>query len=107
MKEVFGYISAWVIGALMFFGLAYGSYQMYAYLAPKYRQVDNEVFKNSEQYNNGMIRDLENLQMEYINADKDKKDSIRAIVLHRFSVYPVEKMPPDLRNFYEQLKNGK
>jgi len=79
---------------------------MYKFLAPKYRAVDNMVFKESEQYNDGMIRDLENLQMEYVNGDADKKQALRAIVLHRFSVYPQDRMPPNLRNFYNQLKSG-
>ena len=105
---MFKEISAIVIGWVALIILAmFGSFFAYQYFAPKYRQVDNEVFKQSEQYNDGMIRDLENLQVEYINGDADKKQALRAIVLHRFSVYPAEKMPPNLRNFYEQLKAGK
>jgi hypothetical protein len=86
--------------------ITFGGFWSYSYFAPKYRAVDNQVFKQSEQYNDGMIRDLENLQLEYINADKDHKDAIRAITLHRFSVYPEDKMPPNLRNFYNSLKEG-
>jgi len=106
-KEMFGAIGAVVVGALMIFALSLGGYEMYKFFAPKYRAVDNEVFKQSEQYNDGMIRDLENLQMDYIAADKDHKDALRAIVLHRFSVYPEDKMPPNLRNFYNDLRAGK
>ena len=54
-----------------------------------------------------MIRDLENLQMEYINSDAEHKQAIRAVVLHRFSVYPEDRMPVNLRNFYNDLKAGK
>ena len=105
---MFKEISAIVIGWIALVVVAmFGSFFAYQYFAPKYRAVDNEVFKQSEQYNDGMIRDLENLQVEYINGDADKKQALRAIVLHRFSVYPAEKMPPNLRNFYEQLKAGK
>ena len=104
MKE----ISAIVIGWVAFIAVCmFGSFFAYQYFAPKYRAVDNQVFKESEQYNDGMIRDLENLQMEYINSDTDHKQAIRAIVLHRFSVYPEDKMPPNLRNFYNDLKAGK
>jgi hypothetical protein len=95
------------IGIVVIFGLSYGAYEMYSFFAPKYRAVDNQVFKQSEQYNDGMIRDLENLQMDYVNADKDHKDAVRAIVLHRFSVYPEDKLPPNLRNFYNELRSGK
>ena len=107
LKEMFGAVGALIFGALLIFALAFGSYEMYQFFAPKYRAVDNEVFKQSEQYNDGMIRDLENLQVEYINADAEKKQALRAIVLHRFSVYPEDKMPPNLRNFYNDLKAGK
>ena len=97
-----------MIGAIaLIFGLTFLGYKSYEFFAPKYRAVDNQVFKESEQYNDGMIRDLENLQVEYINADADKKQALRAIVLHRFSVYPEDKMPPNLRNFYNSLKAGK
>ena len=103
-KEISAIVVGWV--ALIVLGM-FGSFFAYQYFAPKYRQVDNEVFKQSEQYNDGMIRDLENLQIEYISADAEKKQALRAITLHRFSVYPEDKMPPNLRNFYNDLKAGK
>ena len=108
MKDTLNFVFGSVLGfVVLVFGIGLLSYGMYAYFAPKYVAVDNQVFHESQQYNDGMIRDLENLQLEYINADAAKKDSIRAITLHRFSVYPQEKMPPNLRNFYNDLKAGK
>ena len=108
MKEMINFVLGSVLGFVTFvFGIGLLSYGMYAYFAPKYVAVDNQVFHESQQYNDGMIRDLENLQMEYISGDADKKDAIRAIVLHRFSVYPQDKIPPNLRNFYNELRSGK
>lgn len=106
MKEFFGFIGTIVFGALVLFGISYGGYQMYAFLAPKYRAVDNAVFKESEQYNDGMVRDLENLQMEYVKANDEQKSALKAIIMHRFSVYPESKLPPNLRNFYNQMRTG-
>ena len=100
-------LGALVLGLALVFGLGYFVYQSTSFFKPKYVALDNQVFKESQQYNDGMIRDLQNLQMEYINGDQGKKDSIRAIVLHRFSVYPDDKLSPDLRNFYNSLKAGK
>jgi hypothetical protein len=105
-KDAIAFTMSMAIGIAALFGVSYLGYKSYEFFAPKYRAVDNQVFKQSEQYNDGMIRDLENLQLEYINADKDHKDALRAIVLHRFSVYPEDKMPPNLRNFYNSLKAG-
>lgn len=107
MKNVSGIILTFIGALALIFGLSYFGYGMHAFFAPRYTAVDNQVFKESQQYNDGMVRDLENLKMEYINADADHKSAIRAVVLHRFSVYPSDRMPPDLRNFYEQLQSGK
>jgi hypothetical protein len=111
MKDLIAGVFASVLGIASFialiFGLTFLGWVSYDYFAPKYRATDNKVFKESEQYNDGMIRDLESLQIEYLNADDAHKDALRAIVLHRFSVYPEEKMPYNLRNFYNQLRSGK
>jgi len=106
MKDVLKSLVSVVLVVAGLFVMGYLSYQSYNYFAPKYRAVDNKVFKESEQYNDGMVRDLENLQLEYINADQNHKDALRAIVLHRFSVYPEDRMPPNLRNFYDSLRSG-
>jgi hypothetical protein len=107
MKEFLGIVAFIAAAVAVVIGLTFLGYAITDYFAPKYRAIDNKVFKESEQYNDGMVRDLENLQLEYMNADKEHKDALRAIVLHRFSVYPVEKMPPNLRNFYNELRSGK
>jgi hypothetical protein len=104
MREISVICGVIIAGICMCVGLTFVGFEVSSYFAPKYRALDNKVFKESEQYNDGMIRDLESLQMEYINADQAHKDALRAITLHRFSVYPEDKMPPNLRNFYNQLK---
>ena len=107
MKDILTGVAIFVIGIIMALGIGFIGFKGYEFYAPKYRAVDNAVFKESEQYNDGMVRDLENLQMEYVNADQAHKDALRSIVLHRFSVYPQDKMPSNLRNFYNDLKAGK
>jgi len=107
MKELLAIISAIMASIALVVGLTFFGYEMTNYFAPKYRAVDNKVFKESEQYNDGMVRDLEDLQLQYINADAEHKDALRAIVLHRFSVYPEDHMPVNLRNFYNDLRSGK
>ena len=90
----------------LIFALSFASYEAYNYFAPRYRATDYKTFKESEQYNDGMVRDLEELELAYNNADAEHKQALRAIVLHRFSVYPEDRMPSNLRNFYNQLKAG-
>jgi hypothetical protein len=110
-REIAGTFISWVViitllcAVLGVAGDLLGLYS-YAFFAPRVRAIDNHVFKESEQYNDGMIRDLEDLQMQYMQADAKQKQALRAIVLHRFSVYPEERMPIELREFYNQLRSG-
>lgn len=89
---------------LLIAGLQYAGWASFNFYAPKYEQTRNETFKQSAAYNDGMVRDLEEIQMQYQQATPAGKDSLRALALHRFEVYPVERMTPDQRNFYNQLK---
>ena len=86
------------------FGLSFFGYEMQKFFAPRQAAIDNSVFHESAQYNDGMVRDLENLEMQYRAASEAEKLALKATILHRFSVYPVSKMSPSLRNFYEEMK---
>ena len=82
------------------------SFKMYQYFAPRYAAVDAVVFKESVQYNDGMVRDLENLKMEYNRADSTGKSALRPIILHRFAAYDETRLPHNLRVFYNTILNG-
>jgi len=84
-------------------GLGYISYMAYAFYAPKYEQVRYNTFKESQAYNDGMLRDLQNLRMEYIKSNDEQKAALRAIALQRFSVYEINRLPYDLQAFYNSL----
>ena len=106
MKDVLSgiVIIALVIAGL--FGLSYFGWATYNYFAPKYEQTRRDVFEKSRAFNEGMIRDLENLKMQYGQATPEQQAGLRAMILHRFSVYPTEQLPPDLQLFYSQLSAG-
>jgi hypothetical protein len=107
IKGIFATIGGLVAIILLGFVLNFMNLVSFSFFAPKYRAVENQVYHESEQYNEGMVRDLENLQLAYIQADATGRQSLKAITLHRFAVYPEEKMPANLRNFYNDLRSGK
>jgi hypothetical protein len=93
-----------LVGILVLgFVLNYAGFFSYSFFAPKYTAVDNKVFHESQQYNDGMIRDLENIKREYQHATPEGKDALRATAIHRFEIYPYNRLPPDLQNFYDSL----
>ena len=89
---------------VLIFGLNLFGLANYSFFAPKYTAVQNKVFQQSQQYNEGMIRDLENIQRQYIASPPDQRQALKALALHRFEVYPIDQMPPDLQNFYRSLQ---
>ena len=100
-------IALMVIGFLLIiFGLSYFGLNMDRFFAPRQEALRRQVFEQSNSYNSGMVRDLENIQMQYNSATPEQKVGLRAIAIHRFEVYPEESLPSNLANFYNQLRNS-
>jgi len=106
MKAFFAVIG----GIALLFGFIFVAnlfgWQMAAFFNPKMEQVRRNTFEQSQSYNDGMTRDLENIMLQYSKASDTEKAALRAVALHRFSVYPSEKLTPEMRTFYNNLKNG-
>ncbi len=96
---------ACLVGALAFTWIAMGNgFFLYKVFAPKQEAVRRQVFEQSKAYNEGMIEELQNMQMEYIKATPDQKDALASIILHRAAAFDLDNCPPDLRDFIENLK---
>jgi hypothetical protein len=79
---------------------------LYKYFAPKQEAVRRQVFEQSKAYNQGMIQELQNMQFQYLQADKDHQAALAGIILHRAADYDVDKLPTDLYSFIQTLKNN-
>ena len=77
---------------------------LYKFFAPKYEQVRRETFEQTKSYNQGMIQELQNMQFQSLQADTNHQDALAAIILHRAADYPADKLPADLYQFIQQLK---
>lgn len=98
-----------VLALIVFFlGIAWiatgNEFFIYQYFAPKRAEVERKVFENTKSYRQGMIQELQNMQMEYIKGTDSQKTSMRSIILHRASDFPLDEMPMDLRNFIVTLR---
>jgi hypothetical protein len=107
VRLFFGSVAGFIAFLALIFGLSFLSFKTYEFFAPKYRAVDAKVFKESEQYNDGMVRDLSELQRQYITATDDEKAALRPIIRHRFEVYDRDRLPADLREFYDSINDTK
>lgn len=103
--KVYFQVMGWLLGAIISLSLlafvanATGL-ASFAFFAPKVEQVRYNTFKESQAYNDGMLRDLQNLKMEYQRGNPEQQAALKAIVIQRFSAYDVNKLPVDLQSFY-------
>jgi hypothetical protein len=77
---------------------------MYKFWAPKYANVQREVFENTKSYQQGMIQDLRKSQEEYVQADSTEKYALAGIILKRVADVPEENIPADLQLFLRELR---
>lgn len=92
-------VSAWLFQGNDFF--------MYKIFAPKYEQVRRETFEQTKSYNQGVAQELNKQYTEYQSASDAGKQAIAAVVLHQVADYDVEKLPPHLRQFVNQLREDR
>jgi hypothetical protein len=78
---------------------------LYKTFAPRYEAARRDVFEQSKAYNQGMIQELQNMQFQYVQADKEHKAALASIILHRVADYNSEMLPPDLASFISSLRN--
>ncbi len=104
MKEAFLWITGVLIGifllSLYFFGLD-------TFFRPKEEALRYRTFKQSQSYNEGMVRRLNDLKLQYESSTNPvQKQTLKAVVIHEFSVYPESSMPDYLQSFYASLRGG-
>lgn len=77
---------------------------LYKVFAPRQEAVRREVFENTKSFKQGMVQELQNMQLEYIKADAEHKTALASIILQRSADFPEDQMPVDLRIFIHDLK---
>jgi len=71
---------------------------------PAQEQVRHDTFKQSQAYRDGMVTELENMQMEYVQADAAHKPALAAIILHRAASVNRADLTPELRSFLQEIQ---
>lgn len=100
--EVTGILVALVVLGFIINAIQFGSFSFWA---PKFADAERKVFENTQAYNQGMVRDLENLQLQYESGTSEQKLALKATILHRFAGYNENEFPPSLRAFYSKIRN--
>ena len=111
MSDVSAGILIFVVVIVLCLGVAWiaqgSDFFLYKVFAPKYANVQREVFENTHSYNKGMVQELQNMQFEYEQASPEHKAALASIILHRVADYDETKLPPDMQNFVRKLRDTK
>ena len=83
------------------------SYRLSAHYAPRVEDVRRTTFEHSRTFQEGTIRDLDNLRMEYLRAGSDaQRQAIVDTVRHRLADIDLDALPPQTHEFVRQTVLG-
>lgn len=104
MRYIVIALTAITLSVLTLFGLEYAGYANFAFFAPKYAGVQNQIFHHSPEYTHGMIQQLEQARAQYILARTPaQKAAMRSVIVDEFEAYRGH-LPPDLKQFYRKMR---
>ncbi len=84
-----------------------GSYRLSATYAPRFEDVRRTTFERSRTFQEGTVRDLDNLRMEYLRAGTDaQRQAIADTVRHRLADIDLDALPPQTHDFVRQMVIG-
>jgi len=106
--QVIGFVVLAILGIGVLLGLGWliqgNDFFMYKYFAPKYEDARRQVFENTKSYNQGMIQELQNMQIEYGKSEPSQQKMIASVILQRTADFPDDRLPEGLREFVQQFR---
>ncbi len=98
MRVFLAFIGIGAFGLLCIVGLQFFGLMNYQFFAPKYEAARREVFENTQSYQQGSIRDFDNLYLAYVQAkSEDEKAVILDTLRHRAAGVQLDNIPPRVR----------
>lgn len=105
-----GTIAKWgVVALLVVLALTWllqgNDFFLYRVFAPRQEAVRNDVFKQSQAYNDGMANELAGIQREYATTtDTNAKLILLSTAYNRFASYDASRLPPNLQAFLGSVR---
>ena len=77
----------------------------YKRYAPKFQNVEREVFEQTKSYNEAKVQDLAKYKLEYeMNNDPNAKQALKMVIIQRFADYQSERLPGELGSFLTRMR---
>lgn len=85
--------------------LAFGVFQVRSWLLPAEEALRRDVYEESKSYRDGTVRDLDNLMLQWAEAEGVARGAIGEIALHRSADFPDDALPERLREWLGGLRS--
>ena len=95
------------IGSLLSWFILANNLGLTKVFLPRQEAVRRETFEQSKAFVQGTTQELENMQVEYMKADKGHKQALASIILHRAASVDETLLPSGLRAFIQSLRSGR
>lgn len=90
-------------------GLSFGAVKLRLEVMRMYgaevESVKTDIYRENKSYVEGTVRELRNLQVDYLKAADEHKPALRSLILHRANELDWDRQPSDVREFLHSLKD--
>ena len=97
-----------VIGISLIIGLSFGVPYLRLKVMRMYgtelESVRTDIYRENKSYVEGTVRDLRELQVDYLKASDEHKPALASLILHRANELDWDRLPSDVRSFLLELK---
>jgi hypothetical protein len=83
-------------------GLTYHGVIFSGFFAPKFEDVRRKTFENSRSFQSGTLKELRDMQFEYVKADPTHRAALAYLIRQRADDYQGQ-LPQDLADFLNTL----
>lgn len=95
-----------VVGAIigLAFGVPYLQLQVMRAYGTEMESVKTDIYRENKSYVEGTVRDLREMQVEYVKANESQQEALSSLILHRANELDWDRLPSDVREFLNELK---
>lgn len=91
-----------IVGAA--FGVPYLRLQVMRAYGTELESVKTDIYRENKSYVEGTVRDLREMQVEYVTANDSQREALASLILHRANELDWDRLPNDVRRFLNELK---
>lgn len=105
--DVLKFVGGLVLCVALIVGAAFGipalRLQVMRLYGTELESVKTDIYRENKSYVEGTVRDLRELQVDYVKANESQREALASLILHRANELDWDRLPSDVREFLEGL----